>query len=179
MRYLREWALAIALYLAMVADGLASTYLGAYLTSGKIQAPIFIMPIGIMLIGLMDEYNSQEIWLGLGAGIIADLYFWGIIGIYAVFFPLAIWAGQKIARWLPELFITRLLVLLVGTSALTAYIWLILNFMKLAVVSVHSLLVNLVGNLIVTLIVAVLTYWIWFILVRDYPFRNDLRSYRY
>ena len=60
-----------------------------------------------MLIGLFDDTNENEIWLALGTGIIADIYFYGIIGIYTASLPLSCWAGRKIARFLPEIFWAR------------------------------------------------------------------------
>ena len=150
MSVFRKWVLAISLFVALVLEGVCSFYLHQFMTYGNYGAFSVILPISIMLIGLFDDTNENEIWLALGTGIIADIYFYGIIGIYTVFLPLSCWAGQKIARFLPEIFWARLIVVLI------------------------SLLVNLGW----TILFFVLLYWIWGNLAQDYPFLIDLNAYR-
>lgn len=178
MRIFREWVLAIALYVALTLDGSLSFYLNHFLTLGNAGANCWLLPIGIMLIALFDDTNSKEIWLALGAGVIADISSIGIIGVYTVFFPFASWACQRIARFLPEVFWSRLIVVLLGLTLLDLYSWIILNMVGIISISVHTLLISIGLNLIWSIVFFALTYWIWAILARDYPFMIDLNAYR-
>ncbi|MGO2722276.1 MAG: rod shape-determining protein MreD [Lactobacillus sp.] len=177
MRIFHQWVLALALYFALSCEGLVSVYIQHLAIHGFI-APVFVLPIAVMIINLIDDLNVQEYWLALGAGVIADLYFWGIIGIYTVFLPVSVWCCHRLARILPDFWLFRWIVVLVGTSCLTVYIWLILNFMDLASISVISLWQNLFGNLIMSSVLFGCTYWLWVWLSQSYPFLVDLDAYR-
>lgn len=178
MRIFREWILAIALYVALILDGSLSFYLHQFMNWGSIGANCWLLAIGIMLIALLDDTNEKEIWLALGAGVVADISSLGIIGVYTVFFPLASWACQRIARFLPEVFWSRLIVVLLGLTLLDFYSWLVLNTVGIISISLHTLLFSLLFNLLWSAIFFCLTYWIWFILARQYPFLVDLNAYR-
>ncbi|PXZ36577.1 rod shape-determining protein MreD, partial [Lactobacillus helveticus] len=104
MSVFRKWVLAIGLFVAIVVDGVCSLYLHQFMDYGSFGAASLILPISVMLIGLFDDTNKNEIWLALGTGIVADIYFYGFIGIYAVFLPFSCWIYQKIACFLPEIF---------------------------------------------------------------------------
>lgn len=178
MRVFREWILVIALYVALVLDGALAFYLHQFMHWGSYGASCWLMPIGVMLIGLFDDTNSKEIWLALGAGIVADIANLGIIGIYTVFLPLACWICQKIARFLPEIFWARLIIILLGVSLLDVYVWGILSMFNIISVSVHALLMSLLINLGWSIIFFTLTYWIWGNLSQRYPFLIDLSAYQ-
>ena len=121
---------------------------------------------------------QNEIWLAIGTGIVADVYFYGIIGIYTVFLPVSCWLCQRIARFLPEVFWARLIVILLGTTVFIAYSWLIFKAVGFADVSMHALLLSLLVNLGWSTLVFTLLYWIWGNLAQDYPFLIDLNAYR-
>lgn len=178
MRIFRKWVLAIALYVALVLDTSLALYLHQFLTWNNIGASCWLMPIGVMLIGLFDDINSKEIWLALGAGIVADISTLGIIGVYTVFLPLSCWVCQRIARFLPESFWSRLLVVLLGLALLDLYSWAVLTAVGVISISVHRLLLSLAFNLGWSIIAFVLSYWIWGNLAQNYPFLIDLSSYR-
>lgn len=178
MRFIREWALAIALYVALVLDGALSFYLHQFMHIGNLVAGSWFMPIGVMLIALFDDTNSREIWLALGAGIVADLSSLGIIGVYTVFLPLASYCCERIARFLPETFWARLLLVLLGLSLLDAYSWGIFTLINMTTASWHVMLMSLLFNLAWSLFFFILSYWIWGHLAQNYPFLIDLNAYR-
>ena len=178
MRVFRQWILAIALFVALVLAGSIAFYLHQFMTWGDYGASSWLMPIGVMLIGLFDDVNPKEIWLALGAGIVADVYSLGIIGVYTVFLPLACWSCQKVARFLPEMFWSRLIVVLIGVSALDVYSWLVLSMVGLISVSIHTMLMSLLLNLAWSIVFTALTYVIWGNLAQDYPFLVDMQAYR-
>lgn len=99
MSTFRKWVLAIGLFIALVVDGVCALYLHQFMTYDNFAASSVILPISVMLIGLFDDTNDNEIWLALGAGIVADIYFYGIIGVYTVFLPATCWICQKTARF--------------------------------------------------------------------------------
>ena len=178
MRIVREWILAIALFVALVLDGSLSLYLHQFMVYGSYNSACLFVPIGIMLIALFDDTNKREIWLALGTGIVADLYFLGIIGVYSVFLPLVCWACQRLARFLPEVFWARLIVVLAGVIILSIYSWIILSMVGMISISDHLMLISLIPTLIWSSIFTVLTYWIWGNLAQDYPFMINLDAYR-
>ena len=76
MSIFRKWVLAIGLFVAIVVDGVCSFYLHQFMDYGSFGAASLILPISVMLIGLFDDTNENEIWLALGTGIVADIYLW-------------------------------------------------------------------------------------------------------
>ena len=72
MSTFRKWVLAIGLFIALVVDGVCALYLHQFMTYDNFAASSVILPISVMLIGLFDDTNDNEIWLALGAGIVAD-----------------------------------------------------------------------------------------------------------
>ena len=178
MSIFRKWVLAIAMFVALIVDGICSFYLHQFMNYGSFGAASVILPISMMLIGLFDDTNDNEIWLAIGIGIVADIYFYGIIGIYTVFLPVSCWICQKVARFLPEVFWARLIVILFGTTVFVAYDWLVFKAVGLADASVYTLLMSLLVNLGWSAVVFVLVYWIWGNLAQDYPLLIDLNAYR-
>lgn len=178
MRIIRKWALALALFIALTLDGSLALYLHQFMSWNGFGASCWLMPIGIMLIALFDDMNDKEIWLALGAGVIADISTLGIVGVYTVFLPLACWACQKMARFLPEVFLSRLVVVLLGLTLLDLYSWVVLSTVGIISTSVHTMLISLLINLAWSLLFFVLTYWIWGSLATNYPFLVDLQAYR-
>ena len=79
MSTFRKWVLAIGLFIALVVDGVCALYLHQFMTYDHFAASSVILPLSVRLIGLFDDTNDNEIWLALGAGIVADIYFYGII----------------------------------------------------------------------------------------------------
>ena len=178
MSIFRKWVLAIGLFIALIVDGICSLYLHQFMTYGSFSAASVILPISVMLIGLFDDTNGNEIWLAIGTGVVADIYFYGILGIYTVFLPLVCWACQRIARFLPEVFWARLIVVLLGTTLFIAYSWLIFKAVGISTSSVHTLLMSMLVNLGWSIGFFVILYWIWGNLAQDYPFLIDLNAYR-
>lgn len=178
MSVFRKWVLAVGLFVALVVEGTCSFYLHQFMSYGNYGAFSVILPISIMLIGLFDDTNKNEIWLAIGTGVVADVYFYGIIGIYTIFLPFSCWGGQKIARFLPEVFWARLIVILLDTTAFITYSWLVFKMINFASISVHALLMSLLVNLGWTIVFFILLYWIWGNLAQDYPFLIDLNAYR-
>ena len=178
MSTFRKWVLAIGLFIALVVDGVCALYLHQFMTYDNFAASSVILPISVMLIGLFDDTNDNEIWLALGAGIVADIYFYGIIGVYTVFLPATCWICQKTARFLPEMLWARLIVVLLGTAVFVAYSWLIFNMVGISAASAHVLLMSILVSLGWAVVFFFLLYCIWGNLAQDFPFLIDLNAYR-
>lgn len=173
MSSLRKFTLAFALFLALILNGSLSFYLHPFFNIGINQ----LMPIGMMLIALFDDTNKKELWLALGAGIVSDVYFFGVLGIYSVCLPVICWMLQEIARFFPELFWVRLLAVLLGTVLINVYSWLILNLTGISSVSISSLLKSFLPTIGWSIIFVILSYKIWGKLSEAFPFMVKQENY--
>lgn len=174
MRIFHQWILAIALYFALVLDGVISMVLQRWLP----PCSSLLLPTAVILIALFDDMNNKEIYLALGAGVIADIYFLGFLGVYTVSLPLLTWLCQKFARFLPETFWARLVIVILGTLLLQIYSFAILTIIGLTNVGLIALLKNLGTSLVLTIIWTIATYGLWGRLAESYPFLVDLDAYR-
>lgn len=180
MRIFKQWVLAIVLYLAMVVEGILSVYLHQFMFIGKsLQASLMILPVAVTVIGFEDERNTKEFWLALAFGVIADLYFYGIIGIYAVGLPFLSAFGRWFSRIFPELFIIRLIGVCIGTSIFSIYTWAILKILTWTAAGWKDALNSVLFTLIWTIITTILTYWLWALMARKYPFLSNSDNYTY
>lgn len=170
MAELRRWYVAIALFMALILDGVLAYNLQTFVFHRSFSGSFWLTIIGITLIALCDDKNDSNIWLSLGLGLIADLYYLGIIGIYTVAFPLVCFFIQQSARFLPEVFWFRLLICLVTYFCVSAYVFLMLNVAGLIQLSFASFLHSILPNLLWCLILVICTYCFWVKLAEDYPF---------
>lgn len=173
MRFLQKYNLALVLFLALLLNGSLSLSLRSVM---QLSAN-FLMPVGMMLIALFDDTNKNELWLALGAGIISDIYFYGIVGVYTICLPGICWLLQKMARYLPEVFLVRIIVTLVGAILLNGCSWLILNLMGLISVPFADLIKTMIPTIIWSLVFAIISYPLWANLTRKYPFMVKLDNY--
>lgn len=173
MNSLKKFTLAFALFLALILNGSLSLYLHPFLNMGINQ----LMPIGMMLIALFDDTNKKELWLALGAGIISDIYFFGVLGIYSVCLPCVCWMLQEAARFLPELFWVRLIAVLAGAVLINTYNWLILNLSGISSVSLTSLVSSFLPTIGWSLIIVLISYKFWQMLSETFPFMVKQENY--
>ena len=176
MKTLRKFTLVLALYVALAISGSLSFYLHQFFSFGK--ASNLLVPVSMMLIALFDDTNNKEIWLALGAGIVSDIYFFGIIGIYAIILPIVSWLLQKSARFLPEVFWVRVLAVLIASVLTQGFTWLILNMTGLSSIGISKLVQSILPTLCWVFIFICVTYKLWWNLSLNYPFMVNLENYR-
>lgn len=176
MKTLRKFTLVLALYVALAISGSLSFYLHQFFSFGK--ASNLLVPVSMMLIALFDDTNNKEIWLALGAGIVSDIYFFGIIGIYAIILPIVSWLLQKSARFLPEVFWARVLAVLIASVLTQGFTWLILNMTGLSSIGIFKLVQSILPTLCWVFIFICATYKLWWNLSLNYPFMVNLENYR-
>ena len=176
MKTLRKFTLVLALYVALAVSGSLSFYLHQFFSFGK--ASNLLVPVSMMLIALFDDTNDKEIWLALGAGIVSDIYFFGIIGIYAIILPIVSWLLQKSARFLPEVFWARVLAVLIDSVLTQGFTWLILNMTGLSSIGISKLVQSILPTLCWVFIFICATYKLWWNLSLNYPFMVNLENYR-
>ena len=176
MKTLRKFTLVLALYVALAISGSLSFYLHQFFSFCK--ASNLLVPVSMMLIALFDNTNDKEIWLALGAGIVSDIYFFGIIGIYAIILPIVSWLLQKSARFLPEVFWARVLAVLIASVLTQGFTWLILNMTGLSSIGVSKLVQSILPTLCWVFIFICATYKLWWNLALNYPFMVNLENYR-
>ena len=176
MKTLRKFTLVLALYVALAVSGSLSFYLHQFFSFGK--ASNLLVPVSMMLIALFDDTNDKEIWLALGAGIVSDIYFFGIIGIYAIILPIVSWLLQKSARFLPEVFWARVLAVLIASVLTQGFTWLILNMTGLSSIGISKLVQSILPTLCWVFIFICATYKLWWNLSLNYPFMVNLENYR-
>ncbi|MDO4912135.1 MAG: rod shape-determining protein MreD [Lactobacillus sp.] len=177
MRVMKKWWPLVAAIVAIFLDGIYAKALSGIIVTGFWQAPVMGLPIFILLISIFDDMNFNNVWLALAVGIIADSYFWGVFGIYAVALPLAVVYGRYLSRILPENFLVRWIIVIIGTSLIIVYIWLIFNFTKMAQLTLGQLALHLLGNLFLTTFIFAIYYNPTRALVENYPFFEDLDRY--
>ena len=170
MAVLRKWYVAIALFMALILDGVLAYNLQTLIFHRDFSGSCWLTVIGITLIALNDDKNDANIWLCLGLGFIADLYYLGIIGIYTVAFPLICFIIQQSARFLPEVFWFRLVICLVTYLGLSAYVFFMLNLSGMIQLPFTAFLHSILPNLLWCAILVLCTYWFWVKLVEEYPF---------
>ena len=176
MSSLKKYTLAFALFITLALNGSLSLYL--HPLYGFSSGANLLLPIGMMLVALIDDTNQKELWLAFGTGIVSDVFFFGIIGIYTVSLPCVCWFLQKEARFLPELFWARAVFTLIGTVFLNAYNWLFFNLTGIAKVSLGMLLKGLLPTFLWSAAFIILTYWIWNWLAIEFPFMVKQENYR-
>ncbi|MCT7764568.1 MAG: rod shape-determining protein MreD [Lactobacillus iners] len=170
MVQLKRWYIAIALFFTMVLDGVLSQTFTRFL--GNMNVACWLSIILITLIALSDTHNMANVWLCLVVGLVYDIYYVGVIGIYIVAFPLLCYCVQKIAKYIPELFITRLLVCLLGYIGVYLYLLLVLNIIGIIDISLFAIIRQLVESLVMCGILYILSYNLLLKLIVKYPFLN-------
>lgn len=170
MAVLRRWYVAIALFIALILDGVLGKLFQGWLFHGTYGAACWISLVGICLIALCDDQNVNNIWLSLGIGILADGYYLGFFGVYTVAFPLICFLVEKIARYLPEVFWSRLVVCLLAYLAVNFYLYLIFSIVGVISLPISSLFKGMLLGLITSFILTLLTYSFWTKLVEKHPF---------
>lgn len=176
MSSLKKYTLAFALFITLALNGSLSLYLHPLF--GFNNGANLLLPIGMMLVALIDDINQKELWLAFGTGIVSDIFFFGIIGVYTVSLPCVCWLLQKGARFLPELFWARAIFTLIGTIFLNVYNWLFFNLTGIAKVSLGMLIKGLLPTLLWSAAFIILTYWIWNWLAIEFPFMVKQENYR-
>ncbi|CCI80894.1 rod shape-determining protein MreD [Lactobacillus hominis] len=177
MNILRRWYVAIALFAALILDGICSFRLQSILFHGFGGAACWFTVVGIVLIGLCDDQNIDNVWLSLGIGLIADVFYMGFIGVYTVIFPAICFLSEKVARFLPEIFISRLIVSLLAYLLVDIYVFLVCNAVGVISVSTLDLVKSFLPSLIMCLIIFLITYAFWVWLVEKYPFLDKRTPY--
>ena len=176
MSALKKYTLAFALFITLALNGSLSLYL--HQLFGFNSGANLLLPIGMMLVALIDDINRRELWLAFGTGIVSDVFFFGAIGAYTVSLPCVCWLLQKAARFLPELFWTRAVFTLIGTIFLIVYNWLFFNLTGIIRVSLGMLVKGLLPTLLWSVVFIILTYWIWNWLAVKFPFMVKQENYR-
>ena len=176
MKSLRKFSLVIALYIALAISGSLSLFFHRFFLIGN--ATNLLVPVSMMLIALFDDTNHKEIWLAFGTGVVSDIYFFGIIGVYAISLPIICWLLQKAARFLPEVFWARILAILISSILVEGYTWLIMNMTGLTSISSIKLIKSILPTLCWAFIFACVTYKLWWNLAVNYPFMVNLDNYQ-
>lgn len=170
MRILRQWYVAIALLVAVLLDGIIAYRLQGFIFQGQFGASCWFSVVGISLIGLIDDRNVNNLWLCFGIGILADLYYYGFLGVYTVSFPLLCFLAQKSARILPEVFWTRLIATLVGYALMEIYLFIVFSIAGTISLPISSLLWSFLPGWGMCLVIFLITYRFWVKLVEKHPF---------
>lgn len=170
MRILREWYVAIALLVAVVLDGVVAFYTQGFIFHGTYGASCWFTVIGIVLMGLCNDRNESNIWLALGIGVVADMYYLGFLGVYTVAFPTLCFLAEAIARFLPEVFWSRLVVCLLAYILMDAYLFLVYSIAGTISLPISSLLMSILPGLGMCVIIFLITYNFWVWIVGKHPF---------
>lgn len=177
MNALRRWSVGIALFCAMILDGSLAWAFQKILFHPDFGAACWFTVVGITLMALYNDLNKNNIWLALGIGVLADMFYFGYLGVYTVAFPLLCYILQKVARFLPETFWFRLIVCLISYLFVSFYVFTMYIIVGTQQPSFSSFLLNIVPSWIVCTLIYFVSYSFWINLVDKHPFLEHQRNY--
>ena len=201
---LSRWYIAIAEFGALIIDGVASIYAHSLLGLSGVSASFWLVVIAVAACSLIDENNNNEIILAFFIGLIADIYYLGFIGPYTVGLTsvsythlraherqmcirdrpytvgltLVSWLCQKVTRILPDVFVVRVPVIVICYLLFDAFFWFILTIASTISISFSQVLWGMIANAILALILASLSYPLFNLLGREYPFAIKMNYYK-
>lgn len=175
---LSRWYIAIAEFGALIIDGVASIYAHSLLGLSGVSASFWLDVIAVAACSLIDENNNNEIILAFFIGLIADIYYLGFIGPYTVGLTLVSWLCQKVTRILPDVFVVRVPVIVICYLLFDAFFWFILTIASTISISFSQVLWGMIANAILALILASLSYPLFNLLGREYPFAIKMNYYK-
>ena len=177
MTTVKRWYIGIALFLTMILDGSLAWTFQRIVFHPNFGAACWFSVVGITLIALRNDLNNNNIWLALGIGILADIFYFGYLGVYTVAFPLLCFILQKLARFLPETFWFRLIICLVSYLFVSFYVFMMYIIVGTQQPTLSSFLLSIVPSWIVCILIYSLSYTFWINLIDKYPFLENQRNY--
>ena len=177
MTTVKRWYIGIALFLTMILDGSLAWTFQKIIFHLDFGAACWFSVVGITLIALRNDLNINNMWLALGIGILADMFYFGYLGVYTVAFPLLCFILQKLARFLPETFWFRLIICLVSYLFVSFYVFMMYIIVGTQQPTLSSFLLSIVPSWIVCMLIYFLSYTFWINLIDKYPFLENQRNY--
>ncbi|MCH3989930.1 MAG: rod shape-determining protein MreD [Lactobacillus sp.] len=167
MTAVKRWLAAIFLLLAAILSGSLAMFLRPVMWS---QASFGITLIGLVVLALYDEENYNLLWLAGLLGLLCDSFYFGFFGVCLVSFPVLTFLTQKLARYIPEIAWTKMLVALVAYLIQYLYLFLILAMFNLGNVSRSAFWQGLGASCLSGIFWIVLTFWLWRKVAQKFPF---------
>lgn len=177
MKKLGSWYVAIALLISLILDGVLAKFFQGIFFHNSFGVCCWSTIVAITVISIIDDQNINNIWLTLAIGIIADSMYLGFFGAYTVAFPLICFLAQRISRYLPDVFLPRMLICQLSYFIVMCYLFLIFNIIGIIRLSFLTLLKSIIPSLVVCLIFTLAFYKFWVYLARKHAFLSNYNNY--
>ncbi|RRK11136.1 rod shape-determining protein MreD [Lactiplantibacillus garii] len=127
MRYSRlKIIFPIGLFLALFLDGSLSNVFAGHLFSYPYSSALHLVLLWLIFAIFLDDRDDLAVGLWSGfVGLVFDLYYTGVVGVYVVALPLIVYLCRQIKPWLDLNFLTLLMVYIINLTIVEAfvYIW--------------------------------------------------------
>ncbi|MBM7543735.1 rod shape-determining protein MreD [Periweissella beninensis] len=155
-----KWIFPIMLFLLLFLDGAIYANMAGILTKNSSHTlPMFVALWLIYAITYeLDEYLPIYLWT-LVAGIIYDVFYFGVIGGYTVGFLILVWVCQKLRIYLSESLLSVLMITILGLTSLQLFTYLAANIAGLSIMTVPMFVLHtFTPTLALNVVMAVIMY---------------------
>lgn len=167
MRQIKRWLAAIVLLIVAILSGSLTMFLHPVMW-GKVSFGLTL--IGLVTLALYDEDNYNLLWLAGLLGLLCDWFYLGFLGVCLVAFPALTFLTQRIARYIPEVALPKMLVVVLMYLLQYLYLFLVLAMFNLSDTGRSAFWQGLGSSLLSAIVWTVLTFWAWRKLAQNFPF---------
>ena len=140
MRYYFPIGLLIFIFL----DGSLSNVFAREFFTGEISIESLLVLLWLVMAIFYGEVDRLMLWAFV-AGLIFDMYYTGILGIYMIIFPLVVYLNRQVCRFFTSSFLVVLLIYLIDLTLVSALAFLANSLIGLANISLADFFVADLG----------------------------------
>lgn len=131
---MKRYFIALFCLLLLVMQGMAM----GWLPSGLVYSNILITPhwvlVFVFFIAIFydRDHTYAAVWFGLGFGLLIDVVYTGVLGVYMVSYALVAYVVHGLNRWLHSSFIGASLLTIIGVALADTSLYIIYSFVQVA-----------------------------------------------
>ena len=155
-----KWFFPLIMFFLLFLDGaIYANMAGILIKNSSHTLPMLIALWLIYIVTYqLDEYLPIYLW-ALLAGLIYDVFYFGVIGGYTVGLPILIWVCQKLRLYLSESLLSVLMITILGLTSLQLFTYLAANIAGLAITTVPMFVLHtFTPTLALNVVLAVIMY---------------------
>ncbi|MCA0969937.1 rod shape-determining protein MreD [Halobacillus litoralis] len=156
---MKKYIIALFCLLLLVMQGMAM----GWLPKGLVYSDVLITPhwvlVFLFLVAIFydREHTYSAVWFGLLFGLLIDVVYTGVLGVYMVTYALVAYAIHGLNRWLHSTFIGASVLTIIGIALADTSLYIIYSFVQItdmtwADYATLRLLPTLAANMIVFVI---------------------------